>query len=338
MKKTDFSFSLPEELIAQFPEKNRHDSRLMVIDRTTGKTEHSFVKNISEFIPDNSLFIFNNSKVRKARIYGTSSTGGRVEFLLVDRIDQCSWKAMVSKAKKQKVGKEYTFPEDVSAVITEIEEGLRTIQFSKQIDDAYLDRVGHMPLPPYIKREDTDIDESRYQTVYARETGSIAAPTAGLHFTQAILDELASQGHGIEYVTLHVGLGTFLPIRSENITDHTMHTEVFTISASTAEQISDAKRDNRPIIAVGTTSVRALESAGRSGEVIPGDYETDIFIYPGFEFQIVDKMFTNFHTPESTLLLLVSAFAGKDRILGAYEEAVKKRYRFFSYGDAMLIL
>ena len=337
MRTKDFFFDLPEELIAQRPTEERGHSRLFVLDRASGGFTHTAVSNLAEYLPAGALLVMNDSRVRKARIYGTSPTGGRVEFLLLNRRGPTEWLAMVKKAKKQVLGKRYIFPDDVEGRIVGTEADLRVVHTSREIDDDYLERNGHIPLPPYIRREDEGFDAERYQTVYARAMGSVAAPTAGLHFTKELLDSLTAVGIRIAYVTLHVGLGTFLPVRADNVEEHHMHEESYTVSTETAEAVNAARAEGRPVVAVGTTSVRTLESAWKDGSLASGPGSTRIFIYPGYRFNVVDALFTNFHTPESTLLMLVSAFAGKDLILKAYEEAVRERYRFFSYGDAMLI-
>jgi len=281
--------------------------------------------------------VFNDSRVRRARLFATSSGGGTVEILLLRREGPALWAVMTTRMAKQTPGKTLSLPEGVVAEIVAARPDERLVRFSTEMDDDYLDRHGHLPLPPYIKRADAAVDAERYQTVYARVQGSAAAPTAGLHFTPEILASLEAAGIDIRFVTLHVGLGTFLPVRSAAIEDHRMHREEYTIPPDTALAVNKARREGRPVIAVGTTSVRTLESGWRESGLEPGSGSTAIFIYPGYRFKAVDMMFTNFHTPESTLLMLVSAFAGRDRILAAYEEAVRQRYRFFSYGDAMLI-
>ncbi|WP_028973517.1 tRNA preQ1(34) S-adenosylmethionine ribosyltransferase-isomerase QueA [Spirochaeta cellobiosiphila] len=339
MKAKEFYFELPDELIAQTPPSERGSSRLLVYNRKTKQVSHEHIKDMVKYLPKNSLMIFNNSKVRKARLYATTVHGGKVEVLLTKNIDGYKWKAIVSKAKKQKVGKKLFFPANKSCEIVEVlEDANRIVKFDFELDDNYLDEYGHIPLPPYIKREDTKDDAVRYQNVYSSEIGSAAAPTAGLHFTEEILNCIKSEGIEIDYVTLHVGLGTFSPMRSENVKDHTMHTEEYLITPELFSKINEAKRQGRPIIAVGTTSVRALEATFSSPTPRSGWQETDIFIYPGYEFKVVNHLFTNFHTPESTLIVMVSAFAGMDVIKNIYQEAINEKYRFFSYGDAMFIL
>jgi S-adenosylmethionine:tRNA ribosyltransferase-isomerase len=344
MKTKDFSFELPENLIAQEPPLERGHSRLFVIDRVRGSFSHSSVRQLGDFLPEGALMIFNDTKVRKARLFGVAeATGGRVEFLLLKRISLQEWSCIVSKAKKQKEGKRFLFPEAVSGILTDEERDTKIIRFAGEIDEAYLERNGHMPLPPYIHRADSASDETRYQTIYARRTGSAAAPTAGLHFTEEILESLERKGITKAFITLHVGLGTFMPVRTEEVEAHSMHEEEYSVPEETSCLVGKAKAEGRSIVAVGTTAVRTLESAwigegdARGGYLQPGPGTTRIFIYPGYRFKVTDRLFTNFHTPESTLLMLVSAFAGRERILKAYGEAVRLRYRFFSYGDAMLI-
>jgi S-adenosylmethionine:tRNA ribosyltransferase-isomerase len=285
-----------------------------------------------------SLLVFNNSRVRKARIYGVSETGSRVEFLLLQRQSPQDWTFMAQRSKRRRPRSRYAFADGLEGEILDAGE-TRLLRFDRPVDDGWLDRHGHIPLPPYIRREDTPEDWERYQTVYAAVTGSSAAPTAGLHFTQEILAELADRGMESAFLTLHVGPGTFLPVRSENIEDHLMHEETYYIDDETAAKIEQARAEKRPIVAVGTTSLRSLESAWDENQrrLRRGEAATSIFIYPGYAFKIVDQLFTNFHTPESTLLMLASAFAGRDFILESYQDAVDRRYRFFSYGDAMLI-
>ncbi len=344
MKTSSFFFDLPEDLIAQYPAEKRGESRLLLMDRKNGDSLTDYmVSDFPKLIPEGSLVVFNNSRVRKARLYAESETGARIEFLLLRNLDEgegIKWLAMVSKSKKQKPGRKYKFDDGLEAVITEIDGSNRVIEFSHPVNDNWLDTNGHIPLPPYIKRDDAAADAERYQTVFSQKTGSVAAPTAGLHFTDDILSAIKKRGIETVSLTLHVGLGTFLPVRTEDITEHKMHSEDYEISEETAAVINRAVADKRPVTAVGTTSVRTLESEAKrwnSAEVRPGCRSTDIFIYPGYDFRLVTHMFTNFHTPESSLLMLVSAFAGKDSIMKTYSEAVRRKYRFFSYGDAMYI-
>jgi len=350
----DFNFDLPEASIAQYPANERGTSRLFVLDRESGGHIDSKVSEICGFLEPGTVIVFNDSKVRKARLYGTADdTGAKVEFLLLSPVigrgdpvnGSSAWFAMCSKAKRQKTGRTYLFPGGLKGRIASEREDEKIVEFDAPVGDSYLDANGHMPLPPYIKRSDEQSDAERYQTVYARTTGSAACPTAGLHFTRGILDSITSAGIDVEWVTLHVGLGTFLPVRVENIEQHTMHEEWYSVPEKTAEAVNAAKRDGRKVLAVGTTSLRTLESAWSSGNgpvsapsgLRAGNSSTSIFIYPGYRFNVVDSLFTNFHTPKSTLLMLVAAFAGKEKILESYREAVKLGYKFYSYGDAMLI-
>ncbi|MDD5777321.1 MAG: tRNA preQ1(34) S-adenosylmethionine ribosyltransferase-isomerase QueA [Treponema sp.] len=345
MKLTDFDFDLPQDLIAQKPSGKRGDDRLMLLDRKNGSVFHHQMNDFPDLIMPGTLMIFNNSKVRRARCYGIKETTGRnQEFMFLNQLDKEGflWNTMVKSAKKQKNGMRYQFPDGTVAQIVDFpgneKTEFRALKFDFPLDEKWFEKNGHIPLPPYIKREDTEEDSERYQNVYAKETGSAACPTAGLHFTEEMLSCLAEKNIERDFVTLHVGLGTFLPVRESIIENHKMHEEVYTISESTAEKINKAKREGRPILAVGTTSVRTLESsADEKGFVKSGTSSTRIFMYPGYKFKVVDQMFTNFHTPESTLIMLVSAFAGRENILNAYKNAVENRYRFFSYGDAMFI-
>ena len=342
---TDFNFNLPEELIAQHPSGVRGQDKLMLLSRQTGAVEHHQMADLPDLILPGTLMIFNNSKVRRARCYGIKETTGREqEFMFLNQIDRDGhvWNTMVKGAKKQKPGMRYSFPDGSIGTIIDHPGNagteFRAMHFDFVITEEWFERNGHIPLPPYIKRGDTDEDSERYQNVYAQETGSAACPTAGLHFTEEMLARLTEKGIDREFVTLHVGLGTFLPVREEKIEDHKMHEEVFTVPQITAHKINQAKKEGRPILAVGTTSVRTLESASdENGIVKAGTSSTRIFMYPGYKFKVVNQMFTNFHTPESTLIMLVSAFAGRENILSAYEKAVENRYRFFSYGDCMFI-
>lgn len=338
MKTSDFSFDLPNELIAQYPPEVRGTSRMMVLDRTAGTYQDRNIKDIVDYFGPDDVMVVNNTRVRKARLYGTSPTGGKVEFFLLHPLDTRCWSVICKKSRKQTVGKTYDFPGGVTGSIVQDYGDSKVLEFSISIDDTYLDANAHVPLPPYIKRSDEEADSERYQTIYAKELGSVAAPTAGLHFTDEILDKIRSKGTQILEVTLHVGAGTFFPVRTENIEDHKMHTEAYTISRDVADALNQAKAAGKKITAVGTTSMRTLESACSGGLIPAGSSSTSIFIYPGYKFKFVDRLFTNFHTPESTLLMLVSAFAGRDLIMRAYKHAVEERYRFFSYGDCMIIL
>jgi S-adenosylmethionine:tRNA ribosyltransferase-isomerase len=318
----------------------------MVLDRSSHSRGHYRVADLPDLLEPGALLVFNNSRVRKARLYGTPLAGGAAaEFLLVKKMEGRVWKAMVRRAKRRRPGSVYVFGSGDQAASAEIAGGegeFRLLRFDRDIGDSWLEKHGHIPLPPYIKREDTPEDSSRYQTVYAQPldsagAGSSAAPTAGLHFTEELLSTLRGRGMETAFITLHVGLGTFLPVRADNIEDHVMHEEEFSIDDETASRIETAKNGGRKIVAVGTTSARTLESAWHDGRLERGEGATSIFIYPGYTFKAADALFTNFHTPESTLLMLVSAFAGREFILESYGEAVREGYRFFSYGDAMLI-
>ncbi|MBT8450146.1 MAG: tRNA preQ1(34) S-adenosylmethionine ribosyltransferase-isomerase QueA [Gammaproteobacteria bacterium] len=333
---SDFHFDLPDELIARYPLAERNASRLLQLDGVTGDIQHSQFDEIVKLIKPEDLVVFNNTKVIPARFFGTKPTGGKVEFL-VERIES-EFQAIVHLRSSNKT------PSGTEISI----EGVAKLTVVERVEDLYrvtsdmnflelLNTCGHMPLPPYIDREDNALDQERYQTVYAEHEGAVAAPTAGLHFTDEILAQLHAQGTGIAYVTLHVGSGTFLPVRVENIEEHEMHSEWIDIDATVVAQIKQTRAKGGRIIAVGTTSVRTLESAALSGKLQATTGDTDIFIYPGYEFQVVDAMLTNFHLPESTLIMLVSAFSGQSNILNAYAEAVREKYRFFSYGDAMFL-
>ncbi len=341
----DFYFDLPDSLIAQEPSEKRGEDRLLVLDKNSGEYKDMMMSDFPSLLPENSVLVVNNSKVRKARTYAESvETGGVVEFLFLGKNSNGSWKAMVTKSKRQKKGKRFVWKDSegkayVYAVIEkENDDGTRDVRFDSDIDESFFQTLGHVPLPPYIKREDNWKDENRYQTIYAKKEGSVAAPTAGLHFTPEIMEKIKERGIKIYEVTLHVGAGTFLPVRSEEIENHHMHTESYEISPETAEELNKAKREGKTIVAVGTTSIRTLESASDENGVLTSlKGDTSIFIYPGYKFKFVDNLLTNFHTPESTLLMLVSALAGKDHILTSYRHAVEEKYRFFSYGDAMFI-
>ena len=337
MKTKDFFFELPEELIAQTPPRRRGTSRLLVLDRMDGTIHHSAISDLLRWVDRETLVVLNDTKVRKARIYAQSDTGGRVEFLLLADRGGGRWLAMAAKAKRQRVGKGYTFEGGVRGRIMGVEASHRVVLFDPPIDEAYLEKYGRIPLPPYIRRKEAPEDSSRYQTVYSEKMGSAAAPTAGLHLTLSLIEELERHCAGVARVTLHVGPGTFLPVRAARLGDHKMHTEPYEITGETADRINRAKAEGKRLLAVGTTSVRTLESSFQNGGIQAGRGATDLFIHPGYKFKVVDSLLTNFHTPESSLLMLVAAFAGRKTILDAYAEAIKRGYRFFSYGDAMLI-
>lgn len=340
MKTNDFYFDLPEDLIAQVPLKNRDESRLMTLDKNTGEVKHKTFRDILECLNDNDILVLNNTRVIPARLFGfKAETNAEIEILLLSRKDINTWEALTKPAKRLKLGTRIIFGDGLLiGVVKELqEEGIRTIEFEYEgIFEDVLDRLGNMPLPPYIHEKLED--KERYQTVYSKVTGSSAAPTAGLHFTPEILLELKNKGVQIEYVTLHVGLGTFRPVKAESIFDHTMHKEYFEISEDVKNRLNEAKKNGKRIVCVGTTSVRTLESSANIINNLDRDSGwTDIFIYPSYEFKFVDAMITNFHLPESTLIMMISAFAGKNYIMDAYEEAIKEKYRFFSFGDAMYI-
>ena len=340
MKTRTFSFELPEHLIAQTPADKRSMSKLMVLDRTNGTITHTQIDRIIDFIPHNSFMVVNDSKVRKARMYATLDSGIPLEILFLDDNGNSIWTIMSNKTKRLKKGRIISFPGNVRGEVIESKMGEdRKIKISPEIDETFFNSYGHVPLPPYIQREDRLDDIKRYQTVYADKIGSVAAPTAGLHFTKNLLKKIEAAGTDISSVTLHVGAGTFIPIRTELVHDHKMHYEYYEISPADASTINNNKKSGRKLLAVGTTSVRTLESAASSsGEVKAGKNRTNLFITPGYNFKIVDHLLTNFHTPESTLLILVASFAGYDFIMRAYKEAIEHEYRFFSYGDAMLII
>lgn len=342
MLKSDFYYDLPEELIAQTPAEPRDSSGLMKIDRSSGEIVHDRFYNICDYLKKGDLLVMNDSKVFPARIYGIKRiTQVPVEFLLLKHIELNKWEVMVRPGRRLKIGTVVDFSPELSAEILDIAEGgNRIVRFDcKGVFFDVLDRIGQMPLPPYIKEKLKDRD--RYNTIYCREEGSAAAPTAGLHFTERVFDRLKEKGVDTAYVTLHVGLGTFRPVKEENILDHKMHVEHYSIPEETAEKIRRCKEKGGRVIAVGTTSCRTLESAASSdknGEIKAVSADTGIFIYPGYEFKAIDGLITNFHLPESTLIMLVSAFLGRERTLAAYREAIDRKYRFFSFGDAMLIV
>ncbi|GAA0065512.1 MAG: tRNA preQ1(34) S-adenosylmethionine ribosyltransferase-isomerase QueA [Clostridium perfringens] len=340
MKVSDFYFELPEELIAQYPLEKRDSSRLMVLDKKTGEIEHRKFHDILEYLNEGDTLVLNNTRVLPARLIGEKEeTGGKIEFLLLKRIEGDKWECLAKPGRKAKVGTVFTFGEGkLKAIVREIgEEGNRIIEFKYDgIFEQVLDELGQMPLPPYIHEKLED--KERYQTVYSKEKGSAAAPTAGLHFTEELLKEIKDKGVNIAYLTLHVGLGTFRPVKVDDVNNHVMHSEYYHLDKENAELINKTKEAGKRVIAVGTTSSRTLETIGdENGRVREQSGWTDIFIYPGYKFKIVDNLITNFHLPESTLIMLVSALGGQDNIMNAYNTAVKEKYRFFSFGDSMFI-
>lgn len=333
--KKDFYYDLPEELIAQTPATPRDSSRLLCYDRATGEVSHKVFRDIEKLLKAGDVLVVNNTKVIMARLAAFNENGREFEVLLLKRIDYKRWEALLKPAKKVKIGGILKVSDELSLKVESISDnGVRVIEFDFEgVFEDILDRVGSVPLPPYIKEKLAD--PKRYQTVYAEKDGSSAAPTAGLHFTEELLERIKNKGVKVVDVLLHVGLGTFRPVKEENVLDHKMHSEYYSVSQKTADEINSAIADGRRVIAVGTTSVRALESAAdRVGHLAAGEGDTDIFIYPGYEFKIVDCLVTNFHLPESTLLMLVSALIGKDKTMELYDIAVKEKYRFFSFGDA----
>ena len=340
MKTSDFYYDLPEELIAQTPVEPRNSSRLMVLPRNGGKIEHKHFYDLPEFLKPGDCLVLNNTRVLPARLYGTrEDTGAVVEFVLLRQHGNKLWECLAGPGKKAKTGYKFRFSDKLTATVTDVlEDGNRMIEFACEGDFfAVLDEVGQMPLPPYIKEKLKD--KERYQTVYSKDAGSAAAPTAGLHFTKEMLKSIKAMGVNIAYVTLHVGLGTFRPVKVEDVTQHKMHTEHYYIPEEAAKTINETRKNGGRVICVGTTSCRTVESCAKKyGEIKECSGDTDIFIYPGFEFKCMDGLITNFHLPESTLIMLVSAFAGYDNVMNAYNTAVKEKYRFFSFGDAMLIL
>lgn len=337
----DFYYDLPQELIAQDPLEDRSSSRLMVLDKITGEVEHRHFKDITEYLRPGDCLVINNTKVIPARLYGVKEgTEAKIEILLLKRKENDIWETLVKPGKKCKIGTKIVFGEGIltGEVVDIVEEGNRLIQFHYEgIFEEILDRLGQMPLPPYITHQLQD--KNRYQTVYAKYDGSAAAPTAGLHFTPELLQQVRDMGVEIAEVTLHVGLGTFRPVKETDVLKHHMHSEFYKIEQSEADKINKAKKEGHRVIAVGTTSTRTLESAAdENGFLTEKSGWTEIFIYPGYQFKVIDALITNFHLPESTLVMLVSALAGREHVLAAYETAVEEKYRFFSFGDAMLII
>ena len=340
MNVKDFYYDLPQELIAQDPLEDRSSSRLLVLDKETGEMEHKVFRDILSYLRKGDCLVINDTKVIPARLIGRKEgTDAHIEILLLKRRENDIWETLVKPGKKAKVGTVIQFGDGLltGTVVDIVEEGNRLIQFSYEvIFEEILDRLGQMPLPPYITHQLKD--KNRYQTVYAEHEGSAAAPTAGLHFTKELLKEIEEKGVSIAHVTLHVGLGTFRPVKVENVQEHHMHSEFYIVEEEAARVINETKRNGGRVICVGTTSCRTLESAtGEDGILKAGSGWTDIFIYPGYKFRILDCLITNFHLPESTLVMLVSALAGREHVLAAYEEAIRQRYRFFSFGDAMFI-
>ncbi|MCQ2441348.1 MAG: tRNA preQ1(34) S-adenosylmethionine ribosyltransferase-isomerase QueA [Clostridia bacterium] len=339
MKTSDFYYDLPQELIAQTPIEPRDSSRLLVLSKENGSVEHSIFHNLCDYLKAGDCLVLNNTRVLPARLYGTrTDTGAVVEFVLLKQKQLLTWEVLAGPGKKAKAGHKFIFSDELSAEVLEVlPDGNRIIKFDCDGEFySVLDKVGQMPLPPYIKEKLKD--RERYQTVYSKELGSAAAPTAGLHFTPEMLTKIEDMGVKIAYVTLHVGLGTFRPVKVEEITEHKMHSEHYTVSKETADIINKTKKDGGRVICVGTTSCRTLESvATKYGEIKECSDDTSIFIYPGYNFKCMDALITNFHLPESTLIMLVSAFAGYDNTMNAYKIAVAEKYRFFSFGDAMFI-
>lgn len=341
MKTSDFYFDLPQELIAQTPIEPRDHSRMLVLSRETGEITHKHFYDIIDYLNEGDTLIVNDSRVLPARIYGEKvDTGSKIEFLLLEQKQQDVWEILCKPGKKAKPGVRFNFHNLLEAEVLEVlEDGNRIVKFHYEGNFFHiLDQIGQMPLPPYITEKLQD--QERYQTVYSHEVGSAAAPTAGLHFTKELMEKIRQKGVNIAAVTLHVGLGTFRPVKVDDVTKHKMHSEHYEISPETAELIRKTKQNGKRVFAVGTTSCRTLESVGtaHNGEIVAEDGYTDIFIYPGYQFKVIDGLITNFHLPESTLIMLVSAFAGYDSIMNAYQTAVKEKYRFFSFGDAMMIV
>ncbi len=335
----DFYYDLPEELIAQTPLKNRAESRLMCLDKKSGEISHKHFYDILDYLTEGDALILNDTKVLPARLYGEKEgTGGAIEFLLLNKRSLDEWEVILKPGRRAKPGARFIFGGGKlkAEVLDIVNEGNRLVKFYYDgVFENILDELGEMPLPPYITEKLED--KNRYQTVYARHEGSAAAPTAGLHFTEELLEKIKNKGVNIGYVTLHVGLGTFRPVKVENISDHKMHSEFYVMPPETAELINKTKSSGKRVISVGTTATRVMETVGAKGEIKADSGWTDIFIYPGKEFRVIDALITNFHLPESTLIMLVSALAGRENVLNAYDVAVKEKYRFFSFGDAMFI-
>lgn len=340
MKVTDFDFYLPEELIAQHPMEKRDEARLMVMDKKTGEIEHKIFKDIIDYLQPGDCLVLNDTRVLPARLIGSKEgTGGKIEFLLLKRVDKDTWETLVKPGKRAQIGTRFVFGDgELKAEVVGLgEEGSRIVRFEYEgIFEQVLDKLGQMPLPPYITARLED--KEMYQTVYSREQGSAAAPTAGLHFTEELLEKIKEKGVNIAFLTLHVGLGTFRPVKVENIEEHNMHSEYYCISKATADIINRTKENGKNVIAVGTTSCRTLETIGdENGRVREQSGWTNIFIYPGYKYKVVNNLITNFHLPQSTLIMLVSALSSKENVMDAYKTAVNEKYNFFSFGDAMFI-
>ncbi len=339
MKRQDFYYDLPDELIAQYPLKQRSQSRLLVLEKQTGKVSHHLFSDLTNFLNPLDLLVFNDSRVIPARLFGQKQSGGKVEVLVERVLDAHRVLAHVRASKAPKANSKLLLENAIEVEMVARQDDLFELKFlSEKTVLELLEQYGHIPLPLYVTRADEQTDLERYQTIYAKHKGSVAAPTAGLHFDEAMFEKLKQKNIETAYVTLHVGAGTFQPVRVDDVTQHQMHTEYFQVSDEVCSKVKAAKKINARVTAIGTTSVRSLESAAITGELVATTKETNLFIYPGFQFRVIDSMLTNFHLPESTLLMLISAFAGYENVMNAYKEAVKEKYRFFSYGDAMLIL
>ncbi len=340
MKTQDFYYDLPKELIAQHPSQKREESRLMVLDKKTGEVEHKIFKNIIDYFKKGDCLVLNDTRVIPARLYGQrDDIREKIEFLLLNRLEDDKWETLVKPGKKAKIGSKLIFGDGIlkGEIIDKTDSGGRIIKFYYEgIFEEILDKLGEMPLPPYITEKLED--KERYQTVYSKKEGSAAAPTAGLHFTHELLEQIKNKGVEIVYITLHVGLGTFRPVKAESVEDHSMHAEYYEVDKKTADIINKVKNNGGNVYSVGTTTTRTLESVAEiDGTILPKSGWTDIFIYPGYKFKVIDKLITNFHLPESTLIMLISALAGRENILRAYNIAVDEKYRFYSLGDSMLI-
>jgi len=342
MRIEEFDYTLPAFLVAQYPSPQRGESRLMILHRSRGEIEHRAFRDITKYLHPGDLLVRNNTRVIPARLIGKKETGGKVEMLLIPPTNgtRGEYEVLIKGSEKVKKGARIQFGQDFYGEVKEVSEGMGKICFSSQVEIMdLLQKIGHIPLPPYIKREDEPLDRVRYQTIFAERDGSIAAPTAGLHFTQPILQSLRDQGVNITSITLHIGIGTFTPVKTKEIEDHVMGAEWIEISEETANEVDRTKQMGGRVIAIGTTTTRALESfTDLEGRVKPGKNLSSLFIHPPYRFRVVDGLITNFHLPKSTLIMLVSTFAGKEFLLKAYEEAIERKYRFYSYGDAMLIL